>query len=82
MVDFRVLYQPARTLIANQDPYNQNEVLRTSQVEGLSRPSDTAEDRQVATRYMYPPTAFSFTVPFALLPWEPATIMLPSSLDS
>ena len=75
MVDFRVLYQPARTLIANLDPYSQNEVLRISQTEGLSRPSDTNDDRQVATQYMYPPSAFSFTVPFALLPWNPARII-------
>ena len=75
MVDFRVLYQPARCLIAHRDPYNQNEVLRISQAEGLGRPSDTDKDRQVATQYMYPPTAFSFTVPFALLPWKSARIV-------
>jgi len=75
MVDFRVLYQPARALIQQRDPYNQREVLRISQAEGRSRPSDTDEDRQVATQCMYPPTAFSFTVPFALLPWNPARIL-------
>jgi hypothetical protein len=26
-------------------------------------------------RYIYPPTAFSFTVPFAMLPWGPAHIL-------
>jgi len=72
MVDFRVLYQPARCLIAHADPYNQNEVLRISKAEGLSRTYDTDSVRQVVTQYMYPPTAFSFTVPFALLPWESA----------
>jgi len=75
MVDFRVLYQPARCLIAQADPYNMNEVQRISQAEGSNRPSDGDKVRQVVTQYMYPPTAFSFTVPFALLPWGPARIV-------
>jgi len=75
MVDFRVLYQPARCLIAQGDPYNEDDVFRVSQAEGLNRPSDTSKVRQVVTQYMYPPTAFSFTVPFALLPWVYARIL-------
>jgi hypothetical protein len=75
MVDFRVLYQPARCLIAQGDPYNEDDVFRISQAEGLNRSSDTSKVRQVVTQYLYPPTAFSFTVPFALLPWVYARIV-------
>jgi len=75
MVDFRVLYQPARCLIAQRDPYNENEVQRISTAEGLNRPSDSYGVRQDVTQNIYPPTTFSFTVPFALLPWEPARIL-------
>jgi hypothetical protein len=75
MVDFRVLYQPARCLIAHGDPYNENDVLRISLAEGLNRPSDNDKVRRDVTQNIYPPTAFPFTVPFALLPWEAARIL-------
>jgi hypothetical protein len=68
MVDFRVLYYPARCLTHHCDPYNENELLRYSTAEQGSRPQDVAEARQIM-RYIYLPTAFSFTVPFAMLPW-------------
>lgn len=68
MVDFRVLYYPARCLTHHCDPYNENELLRFSTAEQGGRPQDVAEARQIM-RYIYLPTAFSFTVPFAMLPW-------------
>ena len=72
LVDFRGLYYPARCLIQHGDPYKGSEVLRTYQAEGGDNPLDNTKIRLVATQNPYPPTAFSFTVPFAMLPWGPA----------
>jgi hypothetical protein len=75
LVDFRGLYYPARCLLQHCDPYLQSEVLSIYRAEGGDNPSDTANERQIATRYVYQPTAFFFTVPFAMLPWGPAHIL-------
>ncbi len=75
MVDFRAIYYPARCLIQHCDPYNEVEVQRITHAEGGERSSDTAMVRQIVTRYIYLPTAFSFTVPFAMLPWGPAHLL-------
>ncbi|MGA9670667.1 MAG: glycosyltransferase family 87 protein [Terracidiphilus sp.] len=75
MVDFRVLYQPARCLLEHGDPYNDSDVLRVSQEQAGNRLSDTDKVRQVVTQYIYPPTAFSLTVPFAMLAWGPARLL-------
>jgi hypothetical protein len=72
MVDFRVLYNPARCLIQHCDPYNENDVMRISLAEGGILPTDNAVARQVLTANVYPPSAFCLTVPFATLPWGPA----------
>ena len=74
MVDFRVQYSPARCLLQQCDPYSESEVLRIAQAEGGIRPWDAARGSHFA-RYVYFPTAFSFTVPIALLPWEYARIL-------
>jgi hypothetical protein len=75
MVDFRLLYYPARCLIQHGDPYMESDVLRVYQAEGTYSQLDTAREREMTTRYIYPPTAFCLTVPFAVLPWEPARIL-------
>ena len=36
---------------------------------------DSAKVREIVTRYLYLPTAFCFTVPFAMLPWGPAHML-------
>jgi hypothetical protein len=74
MVDFRVLYYPARCLIHHGDPYNESELLRMTLAETGDRPEDVAKAREVM-RYIYLPTAFFLTVPFAMLPWGPAHIL-------
>ena len=75
MQDFRVVYYPARCLIQHCDPYKEGEVLRIYRAEGGEPPLQAATDRLIVTRYIYPPTAFSITVPFAMLPWGSARIL-------
>jgi hypothetical protein len=75
MVDFKAIYFSARCLIQHHDPYMESEVMRVYQAEGADNPSDIARIREVATRYIYLPTTFSFTVPFAMLPWGPAHML-------
>jgi hypothetical protein len=67
MQDFAVMYFPARCLIQHCDPYK-------VQVMGDYHPLGTANIFPFTTRYIYLPTAFVFTVPFAMLPWGPAHI--------
>jgi hypothetical protein len=75
MQDFKVVYYPAQCLLQHCDPYNEREVLRIYEAEGGGSPFDTENQRQFATRYIYLPTAFFFTVPFAMLPWGPAHML-------
>jgi hypothetical protein len=75
MVDFRVVYYPARCLVQHCDPYDESQVLRLYRAEGGDNPADSEKVRQIVTRYFYLPTAFCFTLPFALLPWGPAHIL-------
>ncbi len=75
MQDFRVVYYPARCLIQHCDPYNENEVLRVYKADGVYRSSDTANMLQFVSRYIYLPSSFSFTVPFAMLPWRLAYML-------
>ena len=72
-VDFRMSYYSARTLLEHCDPYQESEVLRIAQAEGGTRPWDTGP-RHVM-QYIYLPTAFSLTIPFAMLPWGPAHLL-------
>jgi hypothetical protein len=75
MNDFKVDYYSARCLIQHCDPYNEGELLRIYRAGGEKYPSDDAAELVTVTRDVYPPTAFSFTVPFAILPWGPASIL-------
>jgi hypothetical protein len=75
LVDLRMMYFPARCLMQHCDPYNESDVLRLYQREEGVRPEDTPKVLQVVTRYEYLPSAFAFTVPFAMLPWQPAQVL-------
>jgi hypothetical protein len=75
LADFRGLYYTARCSIQHCDPYLESDVLRIYKAESNFEPTDSAKVRQIITQTVYPPTAFSFTIPFALLPWAPAHIL-------
>jgi hypothetical protein len=72
MIDFKGLYYPARCLIQHCDPYKESEVLRVYQAEGADLATTAPRTRLISTQYVYQPTSFSVTVPFAMLPWGPA----------
>ncbi len=72
LADFRGLYYTARCFVQHCDPYLESDVLRVYKAENASEPFDTAKVRQIVTRTVYPPTVFSFTILFGLLPWSVA----------
>jgi hypothetical protein len=73
--DFKPDYYASRCLILHSDPYNERDVLSIYQTEGGERLHEADIDLQIETRFVYPPTAFSALLPFALLPWGPAHIL-------
>lgn len=75
LLDFRSVYYPARCLLQHGDPYRESDVWRVYQAEGEYGSRDTGKERLMVTRYLYPPSAFILTVPFAVLPWIPAEIL-------
>ncbi len=75
MVDFKTVYCGARCLIEHRDPYNPDELEHIYITEAAGHPSDSFRIHGIITRYIYLPTAFVLTVPFALLPWGPAHVV-------
>ncbi|MGO9336245.1 MAG: glycosyltransferase 87 family protein [Terracidiphilus sp.] len=73
--DFRALYYPARTLVHNSDPYSIPEVSSIYQEDSANFPRDDWKARVIATCNVYPPSAFTFMFPFAMLQWGPAHIL-------
>ena len=73
--DFRVVYFPAETLLAGLDPYNPDDVIRTVHKTGEDASIAEPVEREILVHYVYPPTAFAFTVPFAMLPWRAASVL-------
>jgi len=72
MVDFKTVYCAARCLIEHRDPYDPAEMESAYLSRAMGHSSDPATIQLAVTRYIYLPTAFILTVPFALLPWGPA----------
>ncbi|HVU48317.1 MAG TPA: hypothetical protein VHD85_19465 [Terracidiphilus sp.] len=75
MIDFKVLYYPARCLIQHHDPYQENEVLHVYQAEAGHSQLDSSKVLQIVSRYLYLPSAFPITGLFALLPWQAAHLI-------
>jgi hypothetical protein len=73
--DFKGLYYPARCLLQHGDPYKVSDVERVYQADTKKHLSDATDVRQIATQNPYPPTVFTLTVPFAMLPWGPAHLL-------
>jgi hypothetical protein len=73
-VDFRLVYYSARCLLEHRDPYQELELERTYQREGGLSSHDTNTIRRTETQYIYLPTSFALTLPFAILPFGPAHI--------
>lgn len=74
MIDFKLLYYSSRCLLHNINPYNANEVLRLYRAEAIQPTSDAVQTLVIA-HPIYFPSAFSFTILFAMLPWTPAHIL-------
>jgi hypothetical protein len=69
-VDFRAMYTAARCLLSHQDPYDQGQILRVYQAEDKEYDPADERMRDVIRLYVYPPSTFVLTAPFALLPWK------------
>ena len=70
MGDFKVVYYASRCLLQHGDPYSQHDVLAVYTAEGRESPTEPPLDRDVKSRFFYPPTAFILTVPIALGGYE------------
>jgi hypothetical protein len=75
MMDFKVLYHGARCFIHNCDPYNVSELTKFYEADGAEQPLDPPIIRYVVTEYVYLPTTFLITGPFATLPWSLAHVL-------
>jgi hypothetical protein len=75
MIDFKVPYYSARCLLLHCDPYKQADVMQVYKAEHGERAGETARDTLNATRFVYPPTLFLFTVPLAALTFGPAHLI-------
>lgn len=75
MIDFGEIYFSARSALHGLDPYSPPQVLREFESAGVHFATDRTGkrgDQIVVTRNRNLPTTLLFTVPFSLLPWEPA----------
>jgi hypothetical protein len=75
MLDFELADCSAQCLLQHCDPYRQSDVLRIYRAKGETLPTDSDRTLIVATRNVYPPSEFVFTVPFALLPPRLAQVL-------
>jgi hypothetical protein len=75
LVDFRMMYYPARCLLEHGDPYDASAVSAVYNKTENAGSLEPERTRQIVTRFVYPPTAFSFTTLFAALPLPAAKIL-------
>jgi len=72
--DYRFVYNSARCLFQNVDPYSASQFQHVFLVDGGDLGNGSARRQyQEMSQYMYLPTSF-IVAPIALLPWEPALL--------
>ena len=73
--DYRFVYNSARCLFQNADPYNVSEFQRVFVADGGNPGSGTSRAQYMEmSQYMYLPTSF-IVAPLALLPWGSALLL-------
>ena len=75
MIDFKMIYYSGRCLLQGLDPYQDSNVMKVYRAEGQQYAKQPIQDDPGVTRYIYLPTAYAFTVPFATLPYGPAHLL-------
>jgi hypothetical protein len=75
MVDFKAVYIAARCILEHHDPYNPERMEHIYVSEAAGHSSDSIATKRVVIVYIYLPSAFILTVPFALLTWGPAHVV-------
>ena len=78
MADFKAVYYGARCLIQHNDPYLADEFLRVYRQDGWelqSKPVMSGLFRRAISVCVNLPTTLFLVVPFAILPWKPASLL-------
>lgn len=75
MVDFKMLYFGSRTLLAQKDPYIQQNVARVASEQMERDENPDAIQPDALPHNLYLPTVFSVTLPFALLSYRLASVL-------
>jgi hypothetical protein len=70
LTDYRVMYYSAHSLLSGHDPYDQIHTAQAYQNEKKTLSPSDSDMLYMLRYYVYPPTTFVFTAPFALLPWS------------
>ncbi len=71
LLDFRTAYYSGECLLQHCDPYSEADIARLY-AQRVERWPVSERNALVITRNIYPPSAFAFTVPLALLPFDVA----------
>ena len=74
LLDFRTAYYSGECLLQQCDPYSEADIARLY-AQRVERWPVSERNALVITRNIYPPSAFAFTVPLALLPFDPAQVL-------
>jgi glycosyl transferase family 87 len=74
LLDFRTAYYSGECLLQQCDPYSEADIARLY-AQRVERWPVSERNKPVITRNIYPPSAFAFTIPLALLPFDAAQIV-------
>lgn len=78
MMDFKVLYYGAQSLVHHADPYQHGEILRRYSADGGALPPGAVHQRiaqDVLSECIYPPSALLLVAPLSLLPYAAAHLV-------